>query len=304
MTKTTSLLGILITIVAGIFLYMKLCSSCGVPNVVEEEPAKEVVAQPVAPQPTSYPFVLSDGEYAYNVNDNFNFNVSSSTYLEPLSQKVRDGIIPGLKNFLTENQNKVINITGYYKGDENNDSAFPNLGLARANAVKNYMVSQEIPSSQINTMGKLMGEMVPDGNVFLGPINYSIAEVAANAEDEIKALYDKIEADPLVLYFDTAEASINLSASQKQKVADISRYLDKVEKAKCEVVGYTDSQGRRRTNMRLGQERADFAKAYLIQNGIAEDRIKTDSKGPRDPVASNDTEEGRAKNRRTVISIK
>lgn len=304
MTKTTSLLGILITIIAGIFLYMKLCSSCGVPNVVEEEPAKEVVAQPVAPQPTSYPFVLSDGEYAYNVNDNFNFNVSSSTYLEPLSQKVRDGIIPGLKNFLTENQNKVINITGYYKGDENNDSAFPNLGLARANAVKNYMVSQEIPSSQINTMGKLMGEMVPDGNVFLGPINYSIAEVAANAEDEIKALYDKIEADPLVLYFDTAEASINLSASQKQKVADISRYLDKVEKAKCEVVGYTDSQGRRRTNMRLGQERADFAKAYLIQNGIAEDRIKTDSKGPRDPVASNDTEEGRAKNRRTVISIK
>ncbi|QCX02081.1 cell envelope biogenesis protein OmpA [Aggregatimonas sangjinii] len=304
MTKTTSLLGILITIIAGIFLYMKLCSSCGVPNVAEEEPAKEVVAQPVAPQPTSYPFALSDGEYAYNVNDNFNFNVSSSTYLEPLSQKVRDGIIPGLKDFLTENENKVLNITGYYKGDENNDSAFPNLGLARANAVKNYMVSQEIPSSQINTMGKLMGDMVPDGNVFLGPVNYSIAEVAANAEDEIKALYDKIEADPLVLYFDTAEASINLSASQKQKVADISRYLDKVEKAKCEVVGYTDSQGRRRTNMRLGQERADFAKAYLIQNGIAEDRIKTDSKGPRDPVASNDTEEGRAKNRRTVISIK
>ena len=303
MTKTTSLLGILITIIAGIFLYMKLCSSCGV-QTVAEEPAKEVVAPPAVPQPTSYPFAFSDGDYAYNVNDNFNFNVSSSTYLEPLSQKVRDGIIPGLKNFLTENKNKVINITGYYKSDENNDSAFPNLGLARANAVKNYFVSQEIPSAQINTMGKLLGEMVPKENVYLGPVSYGIAEVAANAEEELKALRDKINADPLVLYFDTAEASINLSDNQRQQVADISHYLDKDEKSKCEVVGYTDSEGRRRTNMRLGQERADFAKAYLMQNGIAEDRIKTNSKGPNDPVASNATEEGRAKNRRTVISIK
>lgn len=70
------------------------------------------------------------------------------------------------------------------------------------------------------------------------------------------------------------------------------------------MVGYTDSQGGRKTNVKLGHERADFAKAYLVQNGIPENRIKSDSKGPKDPIASNDTDEGRAKDRRTEISIK
>jgi len=303
MTKTTTyLLGIIITILVGTYFYMTCCSSCGA--TVKGEPVKKEVVAPAAATATSYPFAFSDGDFSYDVNDNFNFNVSSSDYLEPLSQKVRDGIVPGLKNYMTENANKVINITGYYKSDEANNSAFPNLGLARANAVKNYFVSQEIPSSQINTMGKLMGDLVPKGNVYMGPVAYGIDEVAANAEDEIKALYDKIEADPLVLYFDTAEASINPSTIQRQQFADIVRYLDKVPKAKSEIVGYTDNEGKRSTNKRLGQERADFAKAYLMKNGVSEDKIKTDSKGHRDPIASNDTEEGRAKNRRTVISIK
>ncbi len=303
MGKTTYLIGIIITILIGIYFYMTCCSSCDV--AIGEAPLKEQeTTAPVAPRATSYPFALSDGDYTYNASDNFNFKMSSSEYIEPLSQKVRDGIIPGLKNHLTENANKVINIAGYYKGDETNNSAFPNLGLARANAVKNFFVSQEIPSSQINTMGRLMPDMVADDGIYKGPIGYGIIEMAANAEDEIKALYEKIEAEPLVLHFDTAETSINLSSGQRQKFADISKYLDKVPKAKCEVVGYTDNEGRRRTNIKLGQERADFAKAYLVQNGIAEDRIKTDSKGPKNPIASNNTEEGRTKNRRTEISIK
>ena len=153
-------------------------------------------------------------------------------------------------------------------------------------------------------MGQLKPGMVADGNLYRGPIGYSIEEMAANAEEEIEALGKRIEADPLILYFDTGQASIDLTAEQRHKIADISRYLDKVEKSDCEVIGYTDSQGRRRTNMKLGQERADFAKAYLVENGIPEDRIKADSKGPKDPIASNDTEEGRAQNRRTEISIK
>ena len=304
MTKTTSLLGILITILAGIFLYMQLCSSCNVSTAVDTvEEAADTIAEPVAPAKTSYPFAFGDGEYAYSENDNYNFNVSSSSILMPLAQKVTDGIA-SLKGFLSGNDGKVINITGYFKSSETNDSAFPDLGLARANAVKNHLVENGVSSAQINTMSKLMDEMVPEDNIYYGPVEYSLGDKAADAEDEIKALYDKIKADPLVLYFDTAEASIDLSVKQRQQVADISRYLDKVENAKCDVVGYTDNEGRRRTNMKLGQERADFAKAYLMQNGIAEGKIKTDSKGQRDPVASNETEEGRAKNRRTVISIK
>ncbi|TMM59186.1 cell envelope biogenesis protein OmpA [Maribacter algarum] len=301
MTKTTTnLLLMLITILAGTYFYITCCSSCGASTA--EEPVKEAVTAPVTPEATSYPFAFSDGDYAYNENDNYNFNVSSSSILMPLSQKVTDGIA-SLKAFLAENAGKVINLTGYYKSDETNDSAFPNLGLARANAVKNHLVENGISSTQINTMGKLMDEMVAKGEMFLGPIAYGIGDAAPDAEDEMKALRDKINANPLVLYFETNQASISLSAEQRQKVADISRYLDKVEGASCNVVGHTDNVGRRGPNVRLGQGRADFAKSYLVRNGIAATKINASSKGPDSPVESNATEEGRAKNRRTEVTL-
>ena len=303
MTKTTTnLLGIIIVILAGIYFYVMYCSECRT-EIQEEATVESEIVKPAVPEATSYPFSFSDGDFAYNLRDNFNFNVSSPTILEPLSQNVQDAIAPGLRDFLTGNANKVINIIGLYKSDENNPTAFPNLGFARANAVKNYFISQEIPSGQINIEGKLMPDMVAKDNVFLGPVGYSIGEKSATLEADMTALLQKIMDDPLVLYFDTGEASINLNATQRQKVADISRYLDKVDGARCNVIGYTDNVGKRRDNIRLGQERADFIKTYLVNNGIDPAKINADSKGPRDPIASNDTEEGRAKNRRTVVTL-
>ena len=301
MTKTTTyLLLMLITILAGMYFYITCCSSCG--TSIEEAPIKETVIAPVTPEATSYPFAFSDGEYAYNENDNYNFNVSNSSILMPLSQKVTDGV-GSLKTFLAENAGKVINLTGYYRGDETNNSAFSNLGLARANAAKNHMVENGISSTQINTMGKLMDDMVSKDDMFLGPIAYGLGDKSADAEDEMKALYDKITADPLVLYFETNQASINLSAEQRQKISDISRYLDKVEGSSCNVVGHTDNVGRRAGNIKLGQGRADFGKSYLSKNGISAAKINTSSKGPDVPAESNSTEEGRSKNRRTVVTL-
>jgi outer membrane protein OmpA-like peptidoglycan-associated protein len=289
----------LLTILVGTYFYITCCSECGAS--VTEEPPKEAVV-PVTPEPSSYPFAFSDGDYAYNENDNYNFKASSSTILMPLAVSLEAGIT-SLKSFLSENAGKVINLAGYYKSDETNDSAYPNLGLARANAVKNHLVSNGISSARINTMGKLMDTMVPDDGIYLGPIAYSISGESETANDDLKALYDKIKADPLVLYFDTAEASINLSAAQRQKIADISRYLDKVEGAAVNIVGHTDNTGVAATNMRLGQNRADFAKAYFMRNGISDAKINTSSKGQTDPVESNATETGRTKNRRTVVTL-
>jgi len=106
-----------------------------------------------------------------------------------------------------------------------------------------------------------------------------------------------------VLHFNTGQAAINLTAEQRQKIADISRYLDKVDGATCSVVGHTDNTGARATNIQLGQGRADFGKAYLVRNGIPDSKINASSKGPDEPIADNSTETGRAENRRTVITI-
>jgi len=290
----------LITILAGTYFFITCCSECG--TSVAEEPVKEAVTAPVTPEATSYPFAFSDGDYAYSENDNYNFNLSSSAFLTPISDKITNGIA-SLKTYLANNAGKVINLTGYYKSDETNDTAFPNLGLARATSVKNHLVENGISSTQINTMGKLMNDMIAKDNVYLGPISYGLGNQSADAEDELNALFDKINANPLVLNFQTNQASINLSAEQRQKVADISRYLDKVAGASCTATGHTDSQGPAATNQILGQERADFAKEYLVNNGIPASKIIAASKGESQPIADNMNAAGRAKNRRTVVTL-
>ena len=300
----TYLLGMIITILAGIYFYISCCSECGNQTVeAETKTVKEEIIPPKEPEASSFPFAFNDGDYAYDVQDNFNFNLSSDDYLTPLSDKVGTGI-SSLKDYLTANSDKIINITGLYKGDETNASAFPNLGLARANKVKNYLVSQGVPSSQTNTFGRLMDEFLPLDGVLTGPVTYEITTKSENADDELKALYDDINANPLVLYFNTGEAAINLTPEQREKVAKISRYLDQVNGSECNVIGHTDGTGSRTTNIRLGQERADFAKAYLIRNGIPGAKINSSSQGPDDPIATNATKEGRSKNRRTVVTLK
>ena len=76
-----------------------------------------------------------------------------------------------------------------------------------------------------------------------------------------------------------------------------------MDDATCAVVGHTDNTGDAAMNMTLGQERADFAKSYLTTNGIPASKILATSQGPNEPIADNGTEEGKAKNRRTVVTI-
>jgi outer membrane protein OmpA-like peptidoglycan-associated protein len=118
------------------------------------------------------------------------------------------------------------------------------------------------------------------------------------------ALREKINAEPLVLYFNTAASNIELTDVEKQKVADLAAYIKNVPNAAILAVGHTDNVGGRELNINLGQRRAEFAKNYLAENGIDAGKISTDSKGPDEPIADNATNEGKAKNRRVVITIK
>lgn len=70
-----------------------------------------------------------------------------------------------------------------------------------------------------------------------------------------------------------------------------------------EIVGYTDNVGSRDLNDRLSLRRAQAVKAWLVKRGIASKRMTTLGKGMRDPIAPNDTPEGRAQNRRIEFHV-
>jgi outer membrane protein OmpA-like peptidoglycan-associated protein len=69
------------------------------------------------------------------------------------------------------------------------------------------------------------------------------------------------------------------------------------------IAGYTDAKGSDQTNRELSQKRADEVKAYLESKGVAGSRIASEGRGESNAIASNDTEAGRAENRRVEITL-
>ncbi len=94
-----------------------------------------------------------------------------------------------------------------------------------------------------------------------------------------------------------------LKAEGKAKLDDL---VGKVKGINLEViiaVGHTDSVGADAYNQKLSVRRAEAVKAYLVSKGIEKNRVYTEGKGEKQPVADNKTKEGRAKNRRVEIEV-
>ena len=94
-----------------------------------------------------------------------------------------------------------------------------------------------------------------------------------------------------------------LKPEGKAKLDDL---VGKVKGINLEViiaVGHTDSIGTVEYNQKLSERRANAVKAYLVSKGIEKNRVYTEGKGKKQPVADNKTAEGRAKNRRVEIEV-
>jgi hypothetical protein len=95
--------------------------------------------------------------------------------------------------------------------------------------------------------------------------------------------------------------SATLSEKEAGWLVQLAEYLVKRPDLHLEITGYTDNQGDSAGNKRLSEARANAVKAYLVRNGLEASHIKTFGRGAEKSLAPNDTEEGRAKNRRVEI---
>ena len=84
----------------------------------------------------------------------------------------------------------------------------------------------------------------------------------------------------------------------------LAKWLKENGQFNLNLVGHTDSQGTESYNLKLSQNRAKSVKQYLESQGVGATRILSSGKGESEPIASNDTSEGRAKNRRVEFTIK
>ena len=130
--RTFYILGIITTLLIGVYLHTKYCCiDCYSPGN-ESKPLKfknNLQIQSNVFQITGYGF-------DYSCEANFNFNTEDSDFIQPVEKSITTGI-DQLKVFLDKNPNRRLIITGDALSSEKNTSAFPNLGFARANKVKN-----------------------------------------------------------------------------------------------------------------------------------------------------------------------
>lgn len=97
----------------------------------------------------------------------------------------------------------------------------------------------------------------------------------------------------------------NQSTLKEESFVELDKLVDYLQhnRVKIEIAGHTDDQGSNEYNDKLSQNRAKAVHDYLVEKGIAEERLAYKGYGKRKPIADNATEEGRAANRRTEFVI-
>lgn len=94
-----------------------------------------------------------------------------------------------------------------------------------------------------------------------------------------------------------------LRTSARGNLTELARSLDKYDDSNLMIVGHTDAIGSASYNHDLSERRADAATWYLVNQGVGRNRIGTLGAGEGEPVATNETEAGRQRNRRVEIAI-
>lgn len=197
--------------------------------------------------------------------------------------------------------------------------------LLSCNAIKNANNAQKggaIGATGGAVIGGVIGNNVGKGNTALGAIIGAVVGGAAGGyigsrmdrqaeriEEEIPGAEVQRVGEGINVtftqdagvFFDTNKSDVKgSSAVTLDKLADI---FNEYPKSSILVEGHTDSAGSEEYNWNLSQQRAESVTQYLISKGIAANRFTTKWYGETQPRASNETSEGKAKNRRVELAI-
>ncbi len=265
-------IGIIIIILLWLALGFRMCQDqqrcCGEPAATTKV-VQKTTPVPIAPKAscTSGYVCFADGSCDPIFRDNFN--------------NLRDSLLGLISS------GQVLRITGHFSSKESYTGSAEDLGMCRAMAIR-----------------KRFGALLKDGQVELSSqrtvgrtlaldrrVSYSINK------NEVKSVKRKT-----LIYFP-------YNSTDKLADAEIEKYLDavaaqvKTSGERIRLTGHTDSKGRPEYNLELGRRRAIVIRNYLVSKGVPKSKIIVTSKGEAEPVASNNTKEGRAQNRRTVLEI-
>jgi OOP family OmpA-OmpF porin len=170
--------------------------------------------------------------------------------------------------------------------------------ISTAKEKKNHTLKEDIAS--LNACSR----MIPLENFLDRPEYTSGALFDVRATDEVVTTMETriagLKVDNIHFAFDKSE----LSATDKGELDELGKFMKAKPESYAVIAGYTDNVGTEDHNEGLSRRRTEMVASYLMDtHGIAENRLVLKWHGSVNPLASNDTAEGRAKNRRVEVGV-
>lgn len=238
--------------------------------------------------------------------------------------------LDALAAYLKANPKRKLTLTGYYSSQEENTTPFENLGLARADALRQYLIASGVPADQLLTDAKLLDNLAfsPQDSTYGAGFAFEEGVPAAKvtetpavpAESTPAATLEKpkgeteqelAKAEKFESIFKTMDLYFPLGSSEFIKTEENRKFFDEAKKylaahpgKKLFLTGHTDSEGPDDVNLRLSKRRAETVQKAFERKGIKAAQLEADGKGETQPIADNATRAGRKANRRVSILVK
>lgn len=177
---------------------------------------------------------------------------------------------------------------------------------AAGGAVVGGILGNNVGKGKNGALGAVLGGIIGGvaGNVIGNRMDKQAKEIKQTLPGaEVERVGDGIKITLPESLVNFAFDSSNLTVEGKQQLDKLATVLENNPDTNINIYGYTDSKGADDYNQKLSERRANAVKAYLSTHGVASNRMFTMGMGEADPVDTNDTDAGRAKNRRVEFAI-
>ena len=178
---------------------------------------------------------------------------------------------------------------------------YKNLTSDRFSIIEKWDGTGDIPLFKVDSAA--------DYKIFFYAKDFAGNEIKISQDFTVDILVEKIEKDGKIMYriiLNSITFPLNSDKLNKNSFAILDKLVEKLNKFKdykIRIIGYTDNTGDYQYNIQLSLKRAKSVYDYLVKKDIDPKRLTYEGRGPNDPIDTNDTEEGRRRNRRVEFYL-